>query len=102
MRLNLASRPPTVELRDPSDFGSFKVAVAGEDEPAVANVAFARYGRIVDRHTGWVTVDGVRELAEGSVDEGWERQFAEMLDAAQDQGWVKQDRSEIQAHVEWE
>lgn len=91
-----------MELQGPTDFGSFKVVVAGEDEPAVANAAFARYGRIVDRHAAWVFVEGVRELAEGSVDAGWEQAFAEMLHHAQSLGWANEDRSEIQAHVEWE
>jgi hypothetical protein len=101
VRLNLASRPPIVELRQPTEFDRFHVRVVGEDEPAVANVAFARYGRIIDRDTAWVKVEGVRELAEGVVDGEWEQGFERMLDAAADRGWIDEARTEIKAHIDW-
>jgi hypothetical protein len=95
-------RPPSVELSEPDDFGVLSVRIVGEADPAVAAVALARYGWLDGRRHAWLSVDGLRELAEANTEaEQWVRGFESMLDVAADHGWLGPDRAEVRAHIEW-
>lgn len=89
-----------VHLDEPEDCGAFKVVVehGSEDE---ARTALAAVGRMPDRDTAWIRVDAVEAKAAGRVGDGWADEFATMLEFAATKGWLSDDRTEIQAHVEW-
>ncbi len=90
-----------VEIEDPADTKSFKVVAEVADE-RMARSAIEAVGRWEDRDTAWIAVAAVRELAATEVSSDWEGEFEAMLDFAQAKGWLDEDRSEIQAHIEWE
>lgn len=82
IEIDFASVPPSVVLREPDDFKSFKV-VAERAEHA------------------YVGVDALRNLA-GAVasDPDWSANLGKMLTYAESKGWVREDGA-IRAHVEW-
>ena len=43
----------------------------------------------------------VRRMAGGRVPEGWDGDFAAMLQYAESKGWLDETGGSIQAHVEW-
>jgi hypothetical protein len=43
----------------------------------------------------------VRRLASGRVPDGWDDDFQQMLTYAGTKGWLNEDGTAIQAHVEW-
>lgn len=90
----------SVRLDEPEDLKGFKVVVESGDE-ASAVQALASVGRLVDRETAWIRRGAVRALAHGRVDDDWDAEFDAMLEYAASKGWLTDDRSEIQAHVEW-
>lgn len=90
----------SVRLHEPEDLKGFKVVVESGDE-AAARQALASVGRLVDRETAWIRTGAVRALAHGSVDDDWDEGFEAMLEYAASKGWLSEDGSEIQAHVEW-
>lgn len=90
----------TARLDDPEDLKGFKVVVPSGDE-ATAAQALKSVGRLVDRETAWIRAGAVRALAHGRVDDDWEEGFEAMLGYAASKGWLSDDGSEIQAHVEW-
>lgn len=90
----------SVRLDAPEDLKGFKVVVASGDE-ASAGRALASVGRMIDRETAWVRAGAVRALAHGRVDGDWDDGFDAMLGYAASKGWLSDDGSEIQAHVEW-
>lgn len=89
-----------VRLDEPDDLKGFKVVVEQGDEDT-ARAALAPVGRLDDRDTAWIRAEAVRSLAAGRVGDGWVGDFESMLDYAATKGWTSDDRSEIQAHVEW-
>lgn len=90
----------SVRLDDPEDLKGFKVVVQSGDETTVAP-ALKSVGRLVDRETAWIRAGAVRALAHGRVDDDWDKGFETMLGYAASKGWLSDDGSEIQAHVEW-
>lgn len=89
-----------VRLDEPEDLNGFKVRVDAGDEASAAQ-ALASVGRMADRETAWIRAGAVRALAHGRVGHDWDDGFEAMLDYAASKGWLTDDRSEIQAHVEW-
>jgi hypothetical protein len=100
--VDLTSVPPAVSLVEPDDCTRFDVVVHGPADRGGLDRALS--GSSVGRTLGddaLVTVDAVRRLAAGSVTDGWEANFAAMLDYARSRGWLTDDGQEIEAHVEW-
>ncbi|MBI2168912.1 MAG: hypothetical protein HYU28_05350 [Actinobacteria bacterium] len=89
-----------VRLDEPEDFNGFKVVVEQGTENQVMQ-ALAHVGRMVDRDTAFIRVDAVRAMAEGRVGDGWDYGFDAMVAYASSKGWMSDDQSEIQAHIEW-
>lgn len=90
----------SVRLDEPEDLKGFKVVVTSGDEVS-AERALGSVGRMLDRETAWIRAGAVRALAHGRVDDDWEEGFEAMLGYAASKGWLSDDGSEIQAHVEW-
>jgi hypothetical protein len=86
-----------VRLDEPEDCTRFHVAVVGDADGALAA---AGAGRFEDRDTAFVSVDAVRGMAAGRVGAGWAGDFAAMLRFAESKGWLADDGTTIQAHVE--
>jgi hypothetical protein len=81
IELDIATIPPLVSLREPEDFGSFKVVVRGGSH-------------------AHVLPDTLRELAgELGLDPEWQRGFDGMVGYARAHGWVDPNGA-IRAHVE--
>lgn len=89
-----------VRMDDPEDLKGFKVVVKSGDDATVAQ-ALKSVGRVVDRETAWIRTGAVRALAHSRVDSDWDEGFEAMLEYAASKGWLSDDGSEIQAHVEW-
>lgn len=88
-----------VRLDEAEDCGSFKVLVEEGSEDDVG-AALEAVGRMTDPHTAWIRADAVRSLAEGQVGPAWSEKFDAMLGYAATKGWLTDDGSEIQAHIE--
>ncbi len=100
--VHLADRPPAVTLEEPDDCTRFDVVVhgTGDDDALDRALAAASVGRM-EAGDALVTVAAVRRLASGSVGDGWDEQFAAMLDYARGRGWLSDDGGVVRAHVEW-
>ncbi len=84
-------------LEEPEDLKRFHVEVApGVQDPAVALVGWAR----LDGDHAWVDVEALRRAAAGRVGARWDADFAGMLEYAKAKGWLSEDGSAIQAHLE--
>jgi hypothetical protein len=92
----------TASLADADNFSQFHISVPGGGA-AAALAGLGADGAPTDQpdHV-WVSVAAVRRLAADQVDEGWEPQFAEMLEFADGRGWLDPDQTHIQAHIETE
>lgn len=98
-----------VELRDADDCGDFRVCiVGGADGDAGGGGAggaahlddlLGSIGRPDGDHV-WVSVEVVRRMAAGRVDDGWDERFASMLEYAASKGWLDADGAHVRAHVE--
>jgi hypothetical protein len=86
-------------LDAPEDCRAFHVEAGGGDVSAVAAALGSRPPAAAD-HV-WVAVDWVRQQAAGRVPEGWDGDFAKMLDFAAGKGWLDEGGHAIQAHVVW-
>lgn len=89
-----------VRLDEPENCGSFKVVVEAGTENQVMQ-ALAQVGRMADHDSAWIRAAAVAEMAEGRVGDDWPAGFKTMLDYAAGKGWLSDDRTEIQAHIEW-
>ena len=92
----------TVSIEEADVFTAFDVQAA-DTEPAAVLEALGSDGAAApeDDHV-FVTVDGVRRLAEwslGGLDPDWEAGFAAMVEFAATKGWMNADRSAIRAHI---
>jgi hypothetical protein len=86
-------------LEQPEDVRAFHVEALGGDLSAVA-AALGPRPAAPDDHV-WVPVDWVRQQASGRVADGWEGDFAKMLDFASSKGWLDPAGEAIKAHVVW-
>jgi hypothetical protein len=98
VHVDLAVTPAAVTLEDPADCGRFHVAAAGGSDLTRIGLAVGRPD--ADDHV-WVSIDRVRELAAGAVDDSWAGAFAAMLAYAETKGWLSDDGGALRAHVEW-
>jgi hypothetical protein len=90
----------TAALADADNFSQFHISVSGGDA-AAALAGLGADGAATDQPDQvWVSVAAVRRWAADQVDEGWEPQFAKMLEFAEDRDWLDPDRTHIQAHIE--
>jgi hypothetical protein len=94
-----------VRLESAEDCGRFHVSArgggGGRDVARLGAVlGDAGLGR-VEGEDAFVTVDAVRRLAGGRVGDGWEADFAAMLDYARVKGWLDAAGTAVQAHVRW-
>jgi hypothetical protein len=89
-------------LREPDDFGRFKVVFHGSGDLVSAAAALAPAGELVDADSAILRVDAVRELAGAcATDPDWRGGFASMLDYAQAKGWLDEQRTNLAVHCEW-
>jgi len=58
-------------------------------------------GRLLPSGDALIEIGAVRRLADGKVSDGWEADFAAMLEYAKSKGWIDEQGEAIQAHVEW-
>jgi hypothetical protein len=99
--VDLAADPPSVSLVEPADCTGFDIVVHGPGDLAGVGraLADASMGGI-EGDEALVTVDGVRRLAADQVGDGWETDFAAMLEFAAGRGWMSDDGEAIRAHIE--
>ena len=101
--VDLRSTPASIALDQPEDCTRFHLAVrGGDDGHLAAALENANTGRLADHDTAFVAVRAVRHLADGRVPDTWKRDFAAMIDFAGTKGWLADDGTTIQAHVERE
>ncbi len=97
--VDVQAEPPAVALEDPEDCKAFSVRVRGDRAGLAGALESAGVGRM-DGDEALVEVDAVRRMAAGRVGDGWEGDFAAMLDYAGSKGWIADDGRSIRAHVE--
>ena len=102
IRVDLALYPPVVTLEEPKDTKRFHVEVTGGNDAAMV------FGALVDAAAGrlegddaYITVDAVRRMAEGRVDDDWNDELNKMLEFARAKDWLDPAGNAIRAHVEW-
>ena len=99
--IDLTGERATIELVEPEDCKRFHVAARGGDPEALGAVLPAHdVGRLLPSGDALIEIDAVRRLAAGKVSDGWEADFAAMLEYANSKGWLDEQGEAIQAHVE--
>lgn len=99
---DLTGANAAVELVDPDDCKRFHVAARGGDVAGLAAaLTAAGVGRLLLSGEAMIDTVAVRRMAAGRVSEGWEDEFAAMLEYAGSKGWLDDTGGSIQAHVEW-
>jgi hypothetical protein len=93
-------RTHTFDLMQPSDCRSFSVRVIGQGDLNDLAQTLDECGVVEGDHV-WVDVDVVRRLALFSTAQGWDADFAGMVDYARTKGWLDDDGGRIRAHIEW-
>ena len=89
---------PHARLRDPDDFGSFKVTMV--DESAPTSEALAAIGVAKLEEHAWIGIEALRSLAGSHATQEWEASFQSMLDFARSRGWVDEELAAVRGHVE--
>jgi hypothetical protein len=97
--VDVAAEPPAVVLEEPEDCRAFSVRVRGDRAGLAGALESAGVGRM-DGDEALIEVDAVRRLAAGRVADGWEGDFAGMLEYARGKGWIADEGRSIRAHVE--
>lgn len=95
------AQSPAVELTEPDDFKGFKVVTRQVDSDdlgaALDGVATVEPGG----EAAFVSIDALKRLAgDRGSDPEWLGSLEGMLAYARTKGWVSEDGSSIQAHVE--
>jgi hypothetical protein len=95
------ARAAAVELTEPDDFKGFKIVVRREDtdqlEAALDGVATVEPGG----EAAFVEIEALKGLAgDRASDPDWLSSLDGMVSYAQTKGWVSDDGSSLQAHVE--
>jgi hypothetical protein len=100
--VDLSGAAAAVELAEPEDCKRFHVAVRSGDARAVDEALTAQgVGRLLPSGEAMIDIAAVRRMADGRVPEGWDGDFAAMLDYARSKGWLDEAGEAIRAHVEW-
>jgi hypothetical protein len=90
----------TVSLEEADDFGRFHV-VTDAPEQLDNRLRAAGWGRRPG-DDAFVAIDALRAAGAAASGDGWAEGFAKMLAFAESRGWVDDDGTAIQAHVEVE
>jgi hypothetical protein len=97
--VDVQAEPPAVALEDPEDCKAFSVRLRGDRGGLTGALESTGVGRM-DGDEALIEVDAVRRMAAGRVGDGWEGDFAAMLDYAQGKGWIADQGRSIRAHIE--
>jgi hypothetical protein len=99
--VDLSGGTPSVELVEPEDCKRFHVAVRGGDGETLASALQSEgVGRLLPSGEAMIDTAAVRRMAAGRVPQGWDDDFAAMLQYAGSKGWLDETGDSIQAHVE--
>lgn len=97
-----AAGEPAVAVREPEDLTRLHVEVDGvEEEAADRALAASGLGRLADRETAQLSVDGLRAASPDPAEPGWSERYAGMLAYAARKGWLSEDGRWLQAHTVW-
>lgn len=99
----------TVTVAEPDNFKQFHLQADGMDVREVAAALGEAAHEKGDGAHLWVSIDAVRGWvgAQGQQEQGqslsqeWEDGFGAMLEFAKGHGWISEDGSHVQAHIEW-
>ena len=100
--IDLTGEAASTRLLEPEDCKRFHIAVRGGDLEALGAILPAHdLGQVLPSGDALIEVAAVRRLAAGRVPDGWQEDFAAMVEYAKSKGWFDADHEAIQAHVEW-
>lgn len=99
----------TVTVAEPDNFKQFHLQADGMDVREVAAALGEAAHEKGDGAHLWVSIDAVRGWVgeQGQQEQGqslsqeWEDGFSAMLEFAKGHGWISEDGSHVQAHIEW-
>ena len=99
----------TVTVAEPDNFKQFHLQADGMDVREVAAALGEAAHEKGDGAHLWVSIDAVRgwvgeqgQQKQGqSLSQEWEDGFNAMLEFAKGHGWISEDGSHVQAHIEW-
>ena len=95
----VAIGPDAVTLLEPDDFTRFHVTLTGLDRAAADAVLRSQNaGSVAD--DALVAVSALRSWSGRAGDDDWNAGLDAMLAYAASKGWLSEDGSQIQAHVE--
>ena len=103
VQIDIGPERPVVSLEEPDDCTRFHLAVVGGRDlgRVFGALVDAAAGRLEDDHA-LITIDAVRRMAAGRVEDDWPARFDAMLEYARTKGWIDDTGNAIQAHVEYE
>lgn len=90
----------TAGLADPDNFQQFHVVVPGGDLEGSLRVLGADGADADLADHIWISVAAIRRWAGERGDSDWEAGFGKMLEYAGSKGWLDDDATHIQAHIE--
>lgn len=92
-----------VDVREADDLRRLHLAVTGlTEDSAGALLRGAGFGELLDRETAVLDVAALRSQAsERATADDWSDQWTAMIDYARTKGWLADDGSAVQVHVEW-
>jgi hypothetical protein len=102
IQIDLRGEPPAVDLREPDDFGAFKiVGLGGENDHAQRAQALRRIGTVREDGHVFISVETLLELAgERAHQPRWLASLDGMQAYARAHEWTDPTGA-IQGHVEW-
>jgi hypothetical protein len=102
IEIDLRAEPPAVNLREPDDFGAFKVVgLAGENDDARCAQALRRIGTVDEDGRVFIAVETLLALAGDHAHEPrWLASLDGMQAYARAHEWTDPTGA-IQGHVEW-
>ena len=97
-----ADERPEVRVVDTDDLGRLHLALGQvTDEEADEALRDAGLGRLEDADTGHLDVAALRAAADPGAQPGdWAQRFDRMLETAREHGWLSDDGTTVQVHVE--
>lgn len=102
IEVDLSGEDPAVSLAEPQDCKRFHVAARGGGATSLGEaLAAAEAGCLLPSGEAMIDTAAIRRLASGRVPDGWEDDFRAMLTYAGTKGWLNEDGTAIQGHVEW-
>jgi hypothetical protein len=99
--MTASDKAPTVSLEEPDDCSRFHVAIRDLAKDVSARTLEDEGVGTLEAQVAWIRIEALRKLAQGRVQPDWPQRFSDMLQYAERNGWLSEDRESVRGHCEW-